>query len=161
MRFRIGLGTDLHRLQPGNGLRLGGFFIPCEYSCIAMSDGDVLLHSVTDALLGALALGDLGDHFPESKVTHGEDSRRFVRETLQLLANLGARPINVDCVVDLERPRLSPWKNGIRQSLADALGIPFDCASVKAKTAEGFGDIGQSRAIAAQAVVLVEAPENA
>lgn len=161
MQMRIGIGNDIHRLESGNGIRLGGLFIPCPFSCRARSDGDVLLHALTDAMLGALAEGDIGDRYPESAVRQGEDSRRFVLETLALLAARRARLVNIDCIIELERPRLAEWKEAIGQSLSDILSLPPDRIGVKAKTGEGLGPVGEGLAIAARAVALlsVEAPD--
>ena len=159
MGFRVGLGTDMHRLTAGTGIRLGGVDIPCEFACVAASDGDVLLHALTDALLGSLAMGDIGEHFPACKTTPGEDSRRFPLQALRILERSGARVANVDCVVDLERPSLRDWKTDIRNGIANLLSLPSGRVSVKAKTAEGLGPVGQSLAIAAQAIVLIETEE--
>jgi 2-C-methyl-D-erythritol 2,4-cyclodiphosphate synthase len=156
MGFRIGFGTDMHRLIAGTGIRLGGVDIPCGFACAAASDGDVLLHALTDALLGSLAMGDIGGHFPADEVIPGEDSRRFPLHVARLLAGSGARVVNIDCVVDLERPSLREWKTDIRNGIANLLSLPFERVSVKAKTAEGLGPVGQSLAISAQAVVLIE-----
>ena len=159
MGFRVGFGTDTHRLTAGTGIRLGGVAIPCDFACVAASDGDVLLHALTDALLGSLSGGDIGEHFPACKATPGEDSRRFPIQAVRLLEKSGAKVTNVDCVVDLERPSLREWKGGIRNSIASLLSLPYDRVSVKAKTAEGLGPVGESLAIAAQVVVLIETKE--
>lgn len=156
MAMRVGLGTDIHKLTRGNGLWLGGVKIPCNLTAKATSDGDVLLHALVDALLGAAGLGDIGERYPESKATPGESSARFVREVVADLNVRGMRPVNVDLVVDLERPRLGPWKPRMRDAVADLLGIDPARVNVKAKTGEGLGPIGWSEAISAQAVVLVE-----
>lgn len=153
--YRVGLGSDLHRLRPGDGIRLAGVSIPCPWSCDAVSDGDVVLHALADALLGACALGDIGDHFPESKVARGEDSRRFLEAVLELLDLKAARVVNVDCIIDLERPRLSPFKERMRDSLSRSLGLPPDRVNIKAKTGEGLGPVGVGQAVAAQVVALV------
>lgn len=158
MPMRVGFGTDLHRLREGGGIRLGGLSIPCGYSCEAVSDGDVLLHALVDALMGAAGLGDIGDRYPESKVAPGEDSSRFVAEIMAELRAAGAGLHNVDCVVDLENPKLGRWKGEIRASLARLLGLPEARVNVKAKTAEGLGPVGTGRAVAAQVVALLELP---
>lgn len=154
---KIGFGTDLHVLVPGEGLMVGGVRIPCEYASLAVSDGDVLLHALVDALLGCAGLGDIGEHFPEDSVSPGESSRIFVGKTLAMLADAGLAVGNVDCVVDLERVRLSAWKPVIRESVAGMLGVAPCRVNVKAKTAEGLGPLGEGRAIAAQVVVLAVA----
>ena len=156
MAMRVGLGSDLHRLKAGDGIRLGGVAIPCSFACDAVSDGDVLLHALVDALLGALGLGDIGEHFPESVVRRGEDSRRFVREVMAMLEARKVRVVNADCIIDLERPKLSGWKKDMRESVALLLNIDPSRVNVKAKTGEGLGPIGLGQAVAAQAVVLVK-----
>ncbi|MDR1535465.1 MAG: 2-C-methyl-D-erythritol 2,4-cyclodiphosphate synthase [Planctomycetota bacterium] len=161
MRYRIGFGTDLHRLRKGEGIRLGGMTIPCGLSCDADSDGDVLVHALVDALLGSLALGDIGERFPADKVRRGEDSRVFLAQARSLVLAAGARVINVDSVIHLEQPNLKNWKNGIRRSLAEVLDLPPANIGVKAKTAEGLGPIGEGLAVGAQAAVLVELDEDA
>ncbi|MCD7895597.1 MAG: 2-C-methyl-D-erythritol 2,4-cyclodiphosphate synthase [Planctomycetaceae bacterium] len=153
--FRIGFGTDIHRLVPGDGFRLGGIDIACSLACDAVSDGDVLLHAVVDAMLGSLALGDIGDYYNAANVAPGEDSARFVRETLALLGTRGGRIVNLDAVVDLEAVRFSPYRLAVRERLAALLHLPVDAVSVKAKTAEGFGPVGAGEAVRVQAVVLV------
>lgn len=155
--FKVGFGTDLHVLQPGAGLRLGGVMVPCPYQALAHSDGDVLLHAVVDALLGAAGMGDIGEHYPESKVPEGADSAAFVEETLRMITKAGLRLVNVDCVVDVEIVRLKEWKKAIRARLASLLGIPEAAVNVKAKTAEGTGPVGEGRAVSAQAIVLAMA----
>lgn len=156
--LRVGLGTDSHRLRPGGGIRLGGVDIPCAFACEAVSDGDVLLHALVDAILGALGLGDIGECYPESAVRPGEDSRRFVTEILALPGAAGVRLVNVDCVIHLERPRLAEWKPRIRDGMAALLGVAPSRVNVKAKTAEGLGPVGEGREVAAQVVVLLEVP---
>lgn len=155
MALRIGWGTDIHCLADGEGIRLGGLTIPCPRASVAVSDGDVLLHALVDALLGALGLGDIGDHYPESRVAPGEDSSRFVRETMALCAARGGVVVNVDCIINLERPRLGEWKGKIRDNLAAILELDSGCVNVKAKTAEGLGAIGAGEAVAAQVAVML------
>lgn len=159
MAFRVGFGTDLHLLIPGDGLFLGGAKVPCAHRTKAHSDGDVLLHAVIDALLGACAMGDIGEHFPASQVQEGERSTILLAKTLEMLAPTGINIINVDCVIDLEVVRLSGWKGEIRATLAGLLGIGEGRVGVKAKTAEGVGPVGEGRAVSAQAVLLAEFPE--
>ncbi len=156
--MRIGIGSDIHRLQPGDGMKIGGVLIPCEFGCIAVSDGDVLLHALVDALLGATGAGDIGERYPESRVAPGEDSARYVREVLADLK--GVRVENVDCIVHLEQPKLSPWKDAIRHSLAGLLGIESGQVGVKAKTAEGLDAVGRGEAVAVQVVVLIGLPSE-
>ncbi|MCL1999925.1 MAG: 2-C-methyl-D-erythritol 2,4-cyclodiphosphate synthase [Planctomycetes bacterium] len=156
MAVRIGLGSDLHRLKPGDGIRLGGLDIPCSLSCIAVSDGDVLLHALIDAWLGALGLGDIGDHFPESSVVPGTDSRFFLEKILTLSSREKARIVNIDCIIELERPKLGEWKKKIGANLADLLELAPAKINVKAKTAEGMGQVGNGLVIIARTVLLVE-----
>lgn len=156
---RVGFGTDLHRLEPGDGVTLGGVTIPCAYRCRAVSDGDVVLHALVDALLGCAALGDIGEHFPESAVTQGESSRRFVEAALAMLADAGLEPVNVDCVIDLEHVRLAEYKAAIRRSVARLLGLDESRVNIKAKTAEGLGPVGEGKAVAAQVAALAAMTE--
>lgn len=154
--MRIGFGTDVHRLEPGDGIALGGVVIPCGKKCKANSDGDVVLHALVDALLGCAALGDIGEHFPEKAIRKGESSERFVTETLAMLAGVGLAPVNVDCTIDLEHILLSPHKPAIRRSVAWLLGLDESCVNVKAKTAEGLGAVGEGLAVSAQVALLCE-----
>lgn len=156
MSMRIGFGTDLHRLEAGEGLWLGGVLVPCRYAAVAVSDGDALLHALVDALLGAAGLGDIGERYPETKTAPGEPSSRYVREVADDLAGRGMRVVNVDMVIDLERPRLAEWKTAIRDSVAELLGLDAGRVNVKAKSGEGAGPVGRGEAVAAQAAVLVE-----
>lgn len=156
MTFRIGLGSDLHRLKPGDGIRLGGVDIPCPYACEAVSDGDVLLHALIDALLGALGLGDIGVYFPPSAVRPGEDSRILLQTILALPRVRRAAIVNVDAIIDLERPKLGPSKKIIAAALAELLAIPPSRVNVKGKTGEGLGPVGEGRAVAAQVALLLE-----
>jgi 2-C-methyl-D-erythritol 2,4-cyclodiphosphate synthase len=155
---RIGLGEDSHRLEPGRRCVLGGVEIPSDVGPVGHSDGDALLHAVTDAILGACGQGDIGDLFsPSDERWAGADSRGFLAEALRRAAEMGFAPASVDTVVTAERPRLGPWKEHIRVALADMLGLPPDRVGVKAKTAEGLGPVGEGRAIEARAVILLRA----
>ncbi|MDP3177609.1 MAG: 2-C-methyl-D-erythritol 2,4-cyclodiphosphate synthase [Spirochaetaceae bacterium] len=154
--FRIGQGWDIHRLVPGRPLVLGGRTIPSDLGEDGHSDGDVLLHAVIDALLGAVALGDIGQHFPPSdEAWRGADSRDLAARAAALVRSTGWEPVNVDCTVVLERPRLGPYRDAMRESIAAALGIDAAAVSVKAKTKEGLDAVGEGRAVEAQAIVLV------
>lgn len=160
--LRVGLGWDLHRLEaderPGAGLRLAGVAIPCPWRAIAHSDGDVVLHAVCDALLGAVAAGDIGEHFPDTEAEHaGRDSRWFVSRTLELPALAGWQPLNVDVNIVAQVPRLAPHKPAMRTALAAVLGLDAGRVSIKARTKEGVDAVGEKRAIEAQVVVLVGA----
>ncbi len=153
--FRIGLGTDIHRLAPGDGIPLGGVRIPCPHRCVADSDGDVLLHALVDALLGACGWGDIGEWFPASGVAPGQDSAAFVQAVCGKMRAEGVRVVNVDCVVDVEVVRVAPWRRAIRGRVAGLLGVEEALVNVKAKTAEGLGPVGEGKAVGAQVAALV------
>lgn len=154
--IRVGQGWDLHRLVSGRRLLLGGVEIPSELGEEAHSDGDVLLHAVIDALLGAASLGDIGTHFPpEDSSWKDADSRSLTKTVLGLVHAAGWSIVNIDCTVTLEAPKLGPLKEAVRRSLASVLGIDADTVSVKAKTSEGVNAAGELRAIEASAVVLL------
>jgi 2-C-methyl-D-erythritol 2,4-cyclodiphosphate synthase len=154
--YRIGQGWDTHRLEAGRPLILGGVHIPHDFGLAGHSDADVLFHAVTDAVLGAVALGDIGMHFPDTAPEwHGADSRKFLEHAVKLAAGQGYRLANVDSTITLERPKLKDFRTAIRASLAAALGLPAELVSVKFKTAEKVGPVGEGRSCEAQAVVLV------
>jgi 2-C-methyl-D-erythritol 2,4-cyclodiphosphate synthase len=153
---RIGIGHDTHRLAPGGPLRLGGIDVPCDRSAVGHSDADVLLHAVTDALLGAASLGDIGELFPDTDPQNrGRDSGEMLARVRDQVAAKGFEIVNVDCIVFAERPKLSAYKLAIRASLAALLGIGPECVGVKAKTGEGVGPVGREEAIMAECVVLL------
>ena len=155
--MRIGHGYDVHRLVEGRRLVLGGVEIPWEKGLLGHSDADVLLHALMDALLGACALGDIGQHFPDKDPAYeGADSLELLRRVAVLLRERGFRPVNVDCTVLAQRPRLAPFIPQMRRQIAGALSLELDCVSVKATTEEGLGFTGEGLGIAAHAVVLVE-----
>lgn len=154
--YRIGQGWDTHRLEPGRPLILGGVRIPHDFGLAGHSDADVLFHAVTDAVLGAVALGDIGMHFPDTAPEwHGADSRKFLEHAVKLAAGQGYRLANVDSTITLERPKLKDFRTAIRASLAAALGLQDELVSVKFKTAEKVGPVGEGRSCEAQAVVLL------
>ncbi len=154
--YRIGQGWDTHRLEPGRPLILGGVRIPSDFGLAGHSDADVLFHAVTDALLGALALGDIGMHFPDSAEEWKDaNSRQFLQHALSLVATQGYELANVDSTIILERPKLKDFRPQIRESLAAAIGLPLTSVSVKFKTAEKVGPVGEGRSCEAQAVVLL------
>ncbi len=156
MDVRAGLGWDNHRLAEGRALILGGVRVPCEFGFDAHSDGDVLLHALTDALLGALALGDIGMHFPDADPRwKGCDSAVFLRHAVELARERGYRISNVDTTVILQRPKLKDYREAIRANLAALLGLEPDRVSVKFKTAEKVGPVGEGRSAEAQAVALL------
>jgi 2-C-methyl-D-erythritol 2,4-cyclodiphosphate synthase len=161
MMPRIGLGYDLHRLEAGRRFVLGGVSIPHDAGPVGHSDGDVLLHAVTDAILGAAGLGDIGDWFDDRDPAHRDrPSHEFLQEALAAIAKKNLRPVSVDTVVVLERPRLGAHKGAIRTRLAALLGLPEDRVGVKAKTQEGVDAVGAGQAVAAQAVVLLAAVDR-
>ena len=155
--MRIGSGHDTHRLEVGGPLRLGGIDIPHDRQAVGQSDADVLLHAVTDAVLGAAALGDIGQMFPDTDPRNrGRDSGEMLVAACRHLRQAGFRVINIDCTVFAQRPRLSEFRDLIRQRLAELLEVDVQQISVKAKTGEGVGPVGREEAIAADCVVLVE-----
>ena len=156
--FRIGFGNDIHALETGRPLILGGVRVESELGAVGHSDADALTHAVTDALLGALALGDIGSHFPDTDPRwQNADSFTFLAEAMRMVKEQGYSVANLDSVIDLERPKLRPYIEAMRGNLADALGTRLSQVSVKAKTGEGLGEVGEGRAIKATAVVLLAA----
>lgn len=156
MNFRIGHGYDVHALAPGLELWLGGIRIEHELGCIAHSDGDVVIHALCDALLGAAALGDIGLHFPDNSNTYkGIDSKILLRKTTELLASHGYRIGNVDCTLCLQRPKVRPHIDTMRRTLANVMGIAVENVSVKATTTEKLGFVGRQEGVEAHAVVLI------
>lgn len=154
--LRVGLGYDSHRLGNGGPLRIGGVEIPADVHAIGHSDADVLLHAVTDAILGAIAEQDIGRLFPNTDPENrGRDSADFVHEAIRRLRLRGMEIVNLDCVILAERPKMAPHIDAIRRVLAEQLDLTTDRISVKAKSGEGIGPIGHAEAIAARAVVLV------
>ncbi len=155
--IRIGQGYDVHALVPGRPLILGGVTIPYERGLLGHSDADALLHAVTDALLGAAGLGDIGRHFPDTDPRHaGADSRVLLRAAMQKLREAGWRVGNVDATVIAQAPRLAPYVEAMQSNIAVDLDIAPGCVNVKGKTNEKLGYLGQGEAIEAQAVVLIE-----
>lgn len=155
--FRIGLGHDSHRLGPGDALVIGGVRIPHHRAAIGHSDADVLLHAITDALLGAAALGDIGEMFPDTDpVNKGRDSADMLRRALDRVAAAGWRIVNLDCVILAQRPKILPHRPAIRRRIAEILGIDEAAVWLKAKTGEGVGPIGEELAVGAECVVLIE-----
>ncbi|HHW14258.1 MAG TPA: 2-C-methyl-D-erythritol 2,4-cyclodiphosphate synthase [Firmicutes bacterium] len=154
---RVGTGYDVHRLVEGRPLVLGGVRVPHEKGLLGHSDADVLTHALMDALLGAAALGDLGQHFPDTDPAYaGADSLVLLREVVRKVTELGWRVANADAVVIAERPRLAPHLASMRERLAGALGCSVAAVSVKATTTEKLGFAGREEGIAAQAVCLLE-----
>ena len=154
--YRTGLGWDNHRLAAGRVLILAGIVIPHETGFEAHSDGDILLHAVTDALLGAVALGDIGMHFPDTDPQwQGVSSDRFVQHALRLVRERGFELSNVDTTVILQRPKLKDYREQIRLNLASLVGLSSDRVNVKFKTAEKVGPVGQELSAEAQAIVTI------
>ena len=159
--MRVGIGHDTHRLRPGGPLRLGGISIPHDRESLGHSDGDVLLHAVIDALLGAAALGDVGQMFPDTDpVNRGRDSGEMLKDALDAVLTLGWQIVNIDCIVFAQRPKLLPHRQAIRERLADILGIDAERVGLQAKTGEGVGPVGREEAIEAQCVALLEARDE-
>ena len=155
--MRIGHGYDVHRLVEGRKLILGGVDIPWEKGLLGHSDADVLLHALMDAMLGAAALGDIGQRFPDSDERYaGADSMKLLAEVARLLKEEGYRLVNADCTILAQRPKLAPHIPQMLQNIASALAVEKDAISVKATTEEGLGFTGDGSGIAAHAVVLIE-----
>lgn len=160
--MRVGIGHDTHRLTFGGPLRLGGVNVPHDHHLVGHSDADVLLHAIVDALLGAAALGDIGEQFPDTdEANRGRDSAEMLRLAHDRVRQAGFRVVNLDCIVFLERPRLTPHKALIRDRIAEILGLPPSRVGLKAKTGEKVGVIGREEAIVAQCVALLEETSRA
>jgi 2-C-methyl-D-erythritol 2,4-cyclodiphosphate synthase len=158
--MRIGLGRDLHRLVPGRRFLLGGVEIPCDKGELGHSDGDVLAHAITDALLGAAGLGDIGECFPPTDNTWKDaDSRGLLKTAWKQVRDSGWCLVNLDCVVICEQPKVLPWREAIRGSLAATLEVPPEAVFVKGKTNEGLGPLGEGLAVEALATALLERDE--
>jgi 2-C-methyl-D-erythritol 2,4-cyclodiphosphate synthase len=159
--MRVGIGHDTHRLEAGRPLLLGGVRVEHPRGLAGHSDADVVLHAVTDALLGAAGLGDIGDAYPDTDPAHrGRDSADFLRDTLGRLSQGHWRVVNVDVIIFAQEPRLGPVKAAIRARLAELLGVAVERVNVKAKTGERVGHIGRAEAIDCQAVALIEREEG-
>lgn len=154
--YRSGLGWDSHRIAVGRPMLLGGVRIESEFGLEGHSDADILLHAITDALLGALALGDIGMHFPDTDPRwKGAPSMQFLLHALKLVADKKFEVVNLDTTVILERPKLQDYRQKIREHLAGNMSLPVDAISVKFKTAEKVGPVGEGRSAEAQALVTV------
>jgi len=155
--LRIGLGQDTHRLVKGRRFLLAGVELPAERGELGHSDGDALAHAVCDAILGAASLGDIGSLFPPSDPAWKDaDSMALLRTIFGMAKQHGWRLVNLDCVVCCEQPKLLPYRDAIRRSLADALEVSVDCVFVKGKTGEGMGPVGKGKAVQALAVCLLD-----
>lgn len=159
MQFRIGHGYDVHALGDGLRLVLGGVEIPHTKGCVAHSDGDVVIHALCDALLGAAALGDIGLHFPDtSSEFKGIDSKILLAKVANLLRTKGYEIGNVDCTISMQKPKLRPYIDSMREALALVMNISVDCVSVKATTTEHLGFEGREQGVSATAVALIFIP---
>jgi len=155
--IKTGLGYDIHRLKKGRRFLLGGVEIPFSKGEDGHSDGDALAHAVCDALLGACALGDIGELFPPSDPAYKDaDSMELLRNVFAHVKNSGWKLVNLDCVIICEKPKVLPFRELIRDSLAKTLEVPLDCVFVKGKTAEGLGSVGRGKAVEVLAQCLVE-----
>ena len=156
MNFRIGEGWDVHALVPGRKLILGGVDIPHTSGLLGHSDADVLLHAITDAVLGAAGLGDIGRHFPDTDARFkGADSAQLLQEAMRRVRAQGWELVNLDSTLVAQAPKLAPHMPAIQQSVAQALGVQADQVNVKAKTAEKLGPVGMGQSMEARAVVLL------
>ena len=158
--FRIGHGIDIHRFQSGRPLILGGVRIDHKQGLVGHSDADVVLHAVCDALLGSLALGDLGKFFPSDEKNKDRDSLEILHETVRMVWDKGYQVGNVDCTVMAQAPKLAPHVEEMAENIARVLNIEPHCVSVKATTSEGMGFVGRQEGIECHAVVLVQKREN-
>ena len=155
--MRVGIGHDTHRLAAGGPLRIGGIDVACDRHAVGHSDADVLLHAITDALLGAAALGDIGEMFPDTaEENRGRDSADMLRGALAKTREAGYRVVNLDCIIFAQQPKFSPYKDAIRVRVAEILGLPAERVGVKAKTGEGVGGVGRGEIIMAQCAALLE-----
>ncbi len=156
MNIRVGQGYDVHQLVEGRDLILGGVNIPFEKGLLGHSDADALLHAITDALLGAAGLGDIGSHFPDTVAEFKDaDSRVLLRAAYQSVQELGWKVVNVDTTVIAQKPKLAPHIPSMRANIAADLGLPENCVNIKGKTNEKLGYLGRMEAIEAQAAVLL------
>jgi 2-C-methyl-D-erythritol 2,4-cyclodiphosphate synthase len=159
--LRIGLGEDSHRTAPGGPLRLGGVDVPHDRQLVGHSDADVLLHAVTDAILGAAALPDIGRLFPNTDAANrGRDSADMLRAAAARVNEAGYHIVNLDCIIHAERPKLADYYDAIRHRIAGILGLNPHQLGIKAKTGEGAGPVGREELIEARCIVLLETIQN-
>ena len=155
--IRVGYGSDIHRLVEGRKLILGGVEIEHNLGLLGHSDADVLLHAIIDALFGAVGLGDIGRHFPDTDARYrGADSRDLLREARRLVTDAGWQIVNVDSTINAQRPKMAPHIPAMIRAIAADLGLAEECVNIKAKTAEKLGFVGREEGISAEAVVLIE-----
>ncbi len=156
MNIKIGQGIDYHRLVEGRDLWIGGVKIPHAKGALGHSDADVLLHAICDALLGALALGDIGKHFPDTSAEFKDiDSKILLEKTYKMIDNAGWQIGNIDSTLSLEAPKIKPYIAAMQEAISSILRIPLDCVSVKATTAEKMGFVGREEGLMAQAVAIL------
>lgn len=161
MAYRIGTGFDVHRLAEGETLNLGGVVVPSEIGTVGHSDADVLIHAICDALLGALGLGDIGQHFPDSDMRWKDaDSRQLLVYVMEWVRAKGFEVINIDSTLILQTPRIGPYIRQMREAIAETIEMSASVVSVKATTSEGMGFEGRQEGVSAQAVVLLYKPER-
>ncbi len=154
--MRIGIGYDIHRLKEGRAMMIGGVKLPCVKGPDGHSDGDALLHSVCDAMLGAMGQGDIGMRFPDTDPKYKDiPSIELLKNVVSFMGEKGFALDNLDCTVIVEEPKIGPYRKDIVKTMSDALGVPENMVNVKAKTAEGMGSVGEGHAIAAYASVLI------
>lgn len=157
-KFRIGQGYDVHQLQAGYRLMLGGVEIPHDKGAVGHSDADVLIHAICDALLGAAALGDIGTHFPDTDPRYrGIDSKKLLAAVVDMLHKAGWQVINIDATICLQKPKIKPYVLLMQQTLAPIVGLSPECISIKATTTERMGFVGREEGISAMAVALLQA----
>lgn len=157
MEYRTGLGYDIHRLEEGLGLTLGGVEIPHHKGCVAHSDGDVILHALCDAILGALALGDIGKHFPDTDDEYlGISSLILLERVMQMVRQKGWRFVNADIMLLLQKPKIQQYVQSMRENIAAVIPCPTDRISIKATTTEGLGPVGHEEGVSAFATVMLE-----
>lgn len=155
--FKVGMGYDVHRLAEGETLILGGVQFDSSFGTIAHSDGDVLLHAICDAFLGAAALGDIGEHFPDtSPEFKGISSLELLRRTIQLIENQGYKAINLDATLVLEAPKVNPHKQAMRANIASQCGLDISCVNIKATTSEKLGFVGAGEGVQAYCVCMIQ-----
>lgn len=161
MKFRIGNGYDVHQLVEGRKLILGGVEIPSEKRLLGHSDADVLLHAIMDAMLGALSLGDIGKHFPDTDKTYKDiDSKLLLQKAIELIRRKGYEVVNCDSVIVLEKPKIAPYVPAMKRTISNILGCAEDDISIKATTSEKLGFVGREEGAVAYAVVLLQTLET-
>lgn len=157
MSFRVGIGYDVHRLAEGESLWLGGILIPHHKGTVAHSDGDVVIHAICDALLGALKLRDIGTHFPDNSAEFKNiDSKILLKRSYDLVKGKGYELVNLDASISAQQPRLNPFVPQMEETMAEVLGVDIDCISVKATTTEKLGFEGREEGISVTAIVLLQ-----